>query len=170
MPEPSRRHQRRAEIARARAGARGKSSGDARAHPRGRPGGSGDRQRRLVIKIASLGVIAVAAGVAWFTLGPTLQSAPTPAANVPPGASVTAVALPTFGADVVANELVAPPGLATPTAGIAGPTAVVVTNSPWQIVVARGAVRDLTSPSSVAVDGEGNLYVVDFEANFVQKF
>src|SRR5260370_26474711 len=127
MPEPSRRHQRRAEIARER--------------ERARVTPNRHGQRRLVVTIAAL--LLVVSGAAWFIFGPTRQSSPTPAA------SVTPVALPTFGADVVPNELVAPPGLATPTAGIAGPTAVVVTSSPWQVVVARGAVRDLISPSSV---------------------
>jgi sugar lactone lactonase YvrE len=125
--------------------------------------------------VASLAVIAIVGAVVWFvTIKPALQSTPaaTPNALAGPGANVTAVALPTFGADAPATDLgiTGPPSIATPTPGVAGPTAVVITNSPWQVVVARGVVRDLASPSSVAVDTEGNLYVVDFEGNFLQKF
>ena len=63
-----------------------------------------------------------------------------------------------------------PPDIGTPTPGIAGPTAVVVTNSPWQVLVGPRAVADLQSPSGVAVDNDGNVYVADFQGNFVQKF
>src|SRR5438093_3822687 len=158
MPE-SRRHQRRAQIARARAKARAQTSGQrASVRPNNR--------RRLLI---AGGVVLIAAVVAIILIT-TNQSTPlvAPAAT----ASVTPVALPDFGqvAETTAADTSTPADIATPTPGLAGPTAVVVTNSPWQVLVARNAVPDLQAPSSVAVDGEGNLYVVDFQGNFVQKF
>jgi DNA-binding beta-propeller fold protein YncE len=117
-------------------------------------------------------VIAAIAATVWLS---TTRTAPPLASQSGSGgnatASTTQVSLPDFGqvaADTAADA--PPPEIGTPTPGIAGPTAVVVTNSPWQILVNRGLVADLQAPSGVAVDGEGNLYVVDFGGSFVQKF
>src|SRR5438067_1016357 len=76
--------------------------------------------------------------------------------------AMTQVALPDFS-QAAQNDATdnSPPDIATPTPGVAGPTAVVITSSPWQVIVAPRTVPDLESPSGVAADGEGNFYVVD---------
>jgi sugar lactone lactonase YvrE len=121
----------------------------------------------LLVGVGALLVAAAVGAVLLFTGQPV--GGPTATTTT---AGVTPVALPDFGqvAENTAADASSQPDLATPTPGVAGPTAVVVTNSPWQVLIARNAVPELQSPSGVAVDGEGNLYVVDFGANFVQKF
>ena len=126
--------------------------------------------------LVGLAVVLVAVGVGvWLLAGQFTPAPAAPAAPVAPAAAaadVTPVALPTFGADALSNSAddSSPPAMGTATPGLAGPTAVVVRNSPWQVLVARGVVPDLSSPTGVAVDGEGNLFVVDFDGDFVQKF
>ncbi|HEY0584386.1 MAG TPA: hypothetical protein VGE94_19535, partial [Chloroflexota bacterium] len=118
----------------------------------------------MVILAGSAIVIAALAIGLWLSTSrsaPQVAGQPGAAANATP--SSTQVSLPDFGQ--VAAEAAAdapPPEIGTPTPGVAGPTAVVVTNSPWQVLVNRGVVADLQAPSGIAVDGEGNLYVVDF--------
>jgi DNA-binding beta-propeller fold protein YncE len=108
-------------------------------------------------------VLVVVLGGAVFLATSRQGSAPT-------AADVTPVALPTFGADAPQNVLdSSAPEILTPTPGAAGPTPVVVTTGNWQVLVAHSAVPELSSPSGVAVDADGNLYVVDFEGDFVQK-
>jgi DNA-binding beta-propeller fold protein YncE len=150
MPVSETRHQRRTVAARART--------ESRAH---------DRRRRpvLIACAAGLVVIGLAVGV-WLLAG--RPSAAPPGSG---GADVTPLALPTFAANAPETVLEATgPEILTPTPGVAGPTAVVITSSPWQVLIARGVLRDLTSPSDVAVDAAGNLWVADFEGDFVQKF
>ena len=160
MPDDSPRHQRRAAAARARA------AQQTPAHA---------RSRRTPILVACAVFVVVGVVVSVF-LVTRPASAPSAVPAVPPAAApgagnVTPIALPTFGADAPTNPLDSgTPDIGTPTPGAAGPTAVVVTNSPWQVLVARGAVPDLQSPSGVAVDADGNVYVVDFVGDFVQKF
>src|ERR1700730_13286957 len=113
MPESSRRHQRRAEAARAR----DQANADARAQTRSNS--SLDPRRRLIVRVAAFAAIAIVGGVFWFTpLQPALPQAPSASAPASPGANVTPVALPTFGADAQTNNLSdnAPPAIATPTA------------------------------------------------------
>src|SRR5262249_26435219 len=92
----------------------------------------------------------------------------------PNTASVTPVALPDFSQPPkevdTTNEIDVPPDIGTPTPGVAGPTPVVVTNSPWQVLVAPRAVADMTSAAGGAADGEGTLDLADFQGNFIQKF
>src|SRR5437870_5502992 len=123
MPPDSRRHERRARAARAREAQR--QPDDPRTH------------RSLVLfGIAGLVVLAVAVGLFLATRGPAASSPPSAALAAQQAAGVTPVELPTFGADAPQNVLDSTaPQLGTPTAGVAGPTAVVVTNSPWQVLI-----------------------------------
>jgi sugar lactone lactonase YvrE len=128
--------------------------------------------RLLLVGVGLVAMIAIATGLWFFALRPTTGPATGALGAAAPNASVTPVALPDFGEIAASNAAAetSPADLATPTPGVAGPTAVVITSSPWQVLIARGAVADLQQPSGVAVDGEGNLFVVDFGGNFVQKF
>src|SRR5438309_797028 len=157
MPESDRRHQRRAVAA--------------RAHARERQAANGAISRALrnpaVVAAAAIAVVvAVAAGVWLVASRPQLSTRPSASGGGEPAVSVATLAA------SASQNVVQPtaPEILTPTPGAAGPTAVVVTNSPWQVLIARGAVRDMTSPSGVAIDPDGNVWVVDFEGNFIQKF
>src|SRR3712207_3308357 len=127
-----------------------------------RPGGGSDRGRRpparrswlgraggrslLLVAGSGIVLLAVAAAV-WLSVTSrpgtsSAVSAPSTTGGSPVAAggnttaSTTQVALPDFGqvaADAAADQ--APPELATPTPGVAGPTAVVVTSSPWQVLI-----------------------------------
>ena len=153
MPPTDRRHQRRA--------ARARVTETSRPRPALRL-----PDNTAVRAAAAAGLVLVVAAATWLA-----ASRPSAAPALPAGAGVTPVALPTFGADAPQNVLESTaPEILTPTPGVAGPTAVVLTQSPWQVLVPHSVTPDLTSPSGVAVDGDGNLYVVDFEANFVQKY
>jgi tripartite motif-containing protein 71 len=117
-----------------------------------------------VVASAAVVVAVLVIGGVWFA---TSRSVPSPAGP----ADVTPVALPTFGADAPQNVLdSSAPEILTPTPGTrSGPAAPVVTTGNWQVFVAHSAVPEMGSPSGVAIDGDGNLYVVDFEGDFVQK-
>src|SRR5579872_970276 len=152
-PTQDRRHERRAAAARARSQA---------PQPK-RPAPSFLRNPAIIASAAVAGVVVIALG-AWLIVGRTSSSSST-------ATGVTPVALPTFGADAPQNVLESTtPDILTPTPGVAGPTAVVVTQGAWQVLVAHSATPDLTSPSGVAVDADGNIFVVDFEGDFVREF
>src|SRR5215467_8500187 len=125
--------------------------------------------RTIIVSIVIVLVIGAIGIGAMVLTSPSRSAAP---AAAPAGTPVvTQVALPDFGqvAQDTANDT-APVEIGTPTPGIAGPTAVVVTSSPWQVIVAPKTVPDMQSPSGIAVDNDGNFYVTDFENNFIQKF
>src|SRR5689334_22198132 len=113
---------------------------------------------------AAVAVVVLVAGGVWLAVS-------RPAPVQPAAAGVTPVALPTFGADAPENVLESnAPEILTPTPGSRpAPAANVVTTGNWQVLVAHSSVPELSSPSGVAVDGDGNLFVVDFEGDFVQK-
>src|SRR5215218_6233650 len=115
MPDTRRRQRRSKAVSRSHTATRGQPIA------RGRPAAEG-RVRRgrfarspVLFGGAALAIAAVAAGV-WFA---TMRGGPSPA--TPAGA--TPVALPDFGQIAADNAAdTAPVDLATPTAGVAGPT------------------------------------------------
>jgi len=154
----SRRQQRRAANGRSGPGQRATS-------PAAGAGNALARLRSPYVLVAAAAVV-VLLGVVAVRVWPLGGAAPV----APGGADVTPVALPTFGANVPQNVIdSSAPDIATPTPGLAGPTAVVVTTGNWQVLVAHSAVPEMSSPSGVAIDGDGNLYISDFEGDFVEK-
>ena len=112
----SRRQQRRAANGRSGPGQRATS-------PAAGAGNALARLRSPYVLVAAAAVV-VLLGVVAVRVWPLGGAAPV----APGGADVTPVALPTFGANVPQNVIdSSAPDIATPTPGLAGPTAVVVT-------------------------------------------
>src|SRR5262245_38034585 len=105
------------------------------------------RPRVALLVGALLAVAAVVGGGIW------IYSTSITTSSTRNTASVTPVALPDFSqapkSAETTNEIDVPPDIGTPTPGVAGPTPVVVTSSPWQVLVAPRAVADMTSPSGL---------------------
>src|SRR5260370_13733084 len=105
-----------------------------------------DLKRVGVVRVGVV-LLVTAALVALSILSRLWSSSAPP----PQGTQVTPVALPTFGADAPQNVLEATaPEILTPTPGVSGPTPVVITQSPWKVLIAHSVIPDMTSPSGVA--------------------